>query len=324
MPSRRAYLLGSAALALAPAARVLAQQPGFARIAILYPGSVYTSDEKSLKAALQGYGYVEGRNIRFEVRHASGEYDKLSEHAFLLLRSKPDLVITQGTPAVIALSRATTRIPIVCMSMSDPVGLGMAASLARPGGNVTGLTNLSAELNAKRLALLKETLPGIRRVAYLVRPDNPAFTEIFGAVQASAQPLGVEIQRVAMRPPAELADAFSAMANARTEGLVIADDASYYMHMWSICQAALKRRLPSASTPAFARSGAMIGYGPTGREIVRRVASYVDRILKGANPGDLSIEQPTIFEFVVNTKTAAALGVRISQDTLLRADALIE
>jgi len=323
--SRRSCLLGSAALALAPAARVLAQQPQqFTRVAILYPGSVYTDNANALKKALQEYGYVEGRNIRFEVRHAHGLYGDLPGHAFDLVRGKPDLIITQGTPAVLALSQATASIPIVCMSMSDPVGLGVAASLARPGRNVTGLTNLTAELNAKRLALLKETVPGIRRVAYLMHPDNPAYAPIFGSMQPAAQSLGMELQRFDMRPLAELDGAFAAMAAARIDALVIADEASYYMHMWSICEAALKRRLPSVSDLAFAQAGTLIGYGARGLEVARRVASYVDRIVKGANPGELSIERPTIFEFVVNLRTAAALGVRISQETLLRADRVVE
>jgi putative tryptophan/tyrosine transport system substrate-binding protein len=323
MISRRRCLLGSAALALAPATRVLAQPRGRpARIAILFPGSV--TNERALRAALRERGYEEGKTVRFEVRHAHGNYDALRAIAQNLIHTRPDLIITQGTPAVVALREATASIPIVSMSMSDPVGFGVAASLARPGGNVTGLSNLTAELNAKRLALLREVAPGVRRIAYLMRADNPAYPRIFTAMQDAARSLGMQIQRFDMRPPAELQAAFAAMVKARIEALVIADDASYYSHMRQICDAALQGRLVSAADLAMVHAGATIGYGARGPEIARRVASFVDRILKGAKPGELSIERPTVFDFVINLKTAAALGIRVSQETRLSADRVIE
>jgi putative ABC transport system substrate-binding protein len=284
-----------------------------------------------LAAFLQGLrdlGYAEGRNFAIEYRWAGGNYDRLAGLAAELVDLKVDLIVTYGTPGCQAAKHATTTIPIVMAVVGDPVRSGLVASLARPGGNMTGLSIQDFELIIKRFELLKEVVPTASRVAYLEVPGTQP-TDVAESLRTqqntAAKSIGIQLQRFGVRGVDEYAGAFSAMAKSGVQALSVASVAPLAAHAAEIAALAAQHRLPTIGRPkAFAKAGGFLAYGPNLPDLYRRAAIYVDKILKGAKPADLPIEQPTKFELVINLKTAKALGLTIPPSVLLRADQVIE
>jgi len=280
---------------------------------------------ESLRAGLRDLGYVEGKNIVIEFRWAEGRYDRLPDLAAELVRLKVDVLVTAGTPGTLAAKQATTTIPIVMVGIGDAVATGVVASLARPGGNITGSTDSVPELMAKLLELLKEIMPRTRRVAVLVNPDNPPRrAPTFKAMESTAGSLKVELQKFEARRPSEFESAFSRMAKSRVDAVVVTSDVLFNYNVAAVADLAAKTRLPSAGVKAFAEAGGLLGYGLNFPDMDRRAAYFVDKILKGVKPEDLPVQQPTKFELVVNLKTAKALGLTIPQSILVRADQVID
>jgi ABC-type uncharacterized transport system substrate-binding protein len=296
------------------------------RIGLLGAGSASGSanDVEALRGGLRDLGYVEGKNIVVESRWAEGKFDRLPDLAADLVRLKPDGLLTVGTPATLAAKRATATIPIIMVNAGDAVATGLVASLARPGGHITGVTILSPELTAKRLELLKEGFPRTRQIAVLLNPDNPAQQLSFQAMEPTARQLNVGLQRFDVREAGELESTFSAMAKQRVDAVTISVDALFYLHGQAIAALASRQRLPSAGPKEFAEAGGLIGYGVNRSDGWRRAAYFVDKILKGAKPADLPVEQPTKFELVINQKTAKALALTLPPSLLGRADQVIE
>ena len=324
---RRAFV-ATIAGGVAAASRVaLAQQPAkIPRIGFLGAESAsgYASNVEALRAGLRDLGYVEGKSIAIEYRWAEGKYDRLPDLAGELARLRVAVIVTHGTPGTIAAKRATTTIPIVMATVGDPVATGLVASLARPGGNVTGSIALGPELMAKRLELLKEAVPRTTRVAVLVNPDNPARASDLSRMEVSAGSFHVRLQQFEVRGPHEFENAFSAMAKSRMDAVVIQQDGKLSANLRAIADLAAKRRFPSTGIMEFAEAGGMIGYGANLLEMYRRAAYFVDKILKGANPGNLPVEQATKFQLAINLKSAKALGLTIPQSLLRRADEIIQ
>jgi putative ABC transport system substrate-binding protein len=329
--SRRRLLLALLALAaclgpFGPASAADAQQPATPRhigvlLAVFSPES---KEPQALRQGLRDAGYSEGRDVVIEWRSANGDYDRVSELAAELVQRKVEVIVVESTPAAQAVKRATSTIPIVLALVADPVGSGLVASLAHPGGNVTGLSSTGAELSAKRLQLLKETIPRLTRVAVLRNPANPWHTKVVEDLKAVAPSLSIELSVVGMRTPEEIGPAFSAVRRAHAEALYILQDAFFFTHRRTLLGLASKAQLPVIyGERDFADAGALMSYGPNLGDMYRRSAGYVDKILKGAKPADLPIEQPTKFELVVNLKTAKALGITIPESILLRADEVI-
>jgi putative ABC transport system substrate-binding protein len=270
-------------------------------------------------------GYVEGQNILIEGRYYGDRTERLPALAAELVRLNVDVIVAGAPPAPEAAQRATSTIPIVMASHADPVGSGLVVSLARPGRNVTGLSALSPELVGKRLQLLKEAVPRISRVAVLSNPTIPSHALELREAEVAARSLKVQLQVLQARAPSDFASAFSAMTKDRAGGLIALGGSMFFAHRTRIVELAAQSRLPAMyGVKEYAEAGGLMTYGVNLRESFRRAATYVDRILKGAKPGDLPIEQPTKFEFVVNLKTATALGLTIPPSLLLRADQVIE
>jgi putative ABC transport system substrate-binding protein len=277
-----------------------------------------------LRAGLRDLGYVEGTNIVIEGRWAEGNYDRVPDLAAELIRLKADVLVVAGTKALLGARRATTTVPIVVTSSGDIVALGLVASLARPGGNITGSTNLAAEISPKRLEFLKETAPRIVRTAYLVNPANPGFGPNLQALWARAKSLQLELQPFEVRGPNDLDGAFTEMTQRRMEAVVLQDDTLLLANLRAIVELVTRYRLPAAGSVTFAEAGGLIGYQQDLGQLDRRAAIFVDKILKGAKPADLPIEQPTKFHLAVNLKTAKALGLTIPPSLLARADQVIQ
>ncbi|MBI1846832.1 MAG: ABC transporter substrate-binding protein [Candidatus Rokubacteria bacterium] len=326
----RPALAGALALSVlaAPLAADAQQSRKVYRIGILSPGPAEPSP--SLDAFSQGLrelGYVEGRDFVIEYRWAEGKLERLPELAAALVRLKMDVLVpTGGTPAILAAKHATREIPIVFPVAADPVGSGLVASLARPGGNVTGFSNQSTDLTAKRLELMKEALPGVSRVAVLWNPANPAMVRRFGDARSAAATLGLTFQSVEVQgDPGEFERAFSAVSKQRPDALLVVSDAFTILHRTRVVELAKLHRLPTmAEGRVYVDAGALMSYGQNPLDPFRRAALYVDKILKGAKPADLPVEQPTKFELVINLKTAKTLGLTIPQSLLLRADEVIQ
>jgi putative ABC transport system substrate-binding protein len=301
-----------------------AQKPALPAIGFL--GSESASNQakrlEALRTGLRDLGYVEGKNIVIEVRWAEGRYDRLPALAAELVALKVSAIVTSGTKATVAMARATTTIPIVIASTGDVVALGLATNLARPGGNITGLTNLTPELSVKRLELLKEAVPRSRHVAFLVNPADPPSS--LQALETAARALKVEVRQFDVQGPSEFDSTFAVIVQSRVDAIVVQGDTMFAVNAKAIADLAVKHRLPSAGIVEFAEAGGMIGNGPDLLERHRRAAAYVDKILKGANPGDLPFEQATKFQLVINLKTAKALGLTVPQSLLLRADEVIQ
>jgi putative ABC transport system substrate-binding protein len=318
-------LLGGAAVVWPLTAR--AQQPAkVARIGFLGSSSAsgWARRVEALRAGLRNLGYVEGKNIVIEFRWADGMYDRLADLAAELVRLKVEVLVTHGTPGTIAARRATTTIPIVMVHSGDAVATGLVASLARPGANVTGSTLLNPELMAKRLELLKEAIPRIAQVAVLLNPDNPTKRPVLEAMETTAASLRVTLHPFDARGPNEFDGRFSAMAERRVEAVVILEDSVFVANARAIGALAEKTRLFSAGFPEFAEAGGLIGYGANYLAMYRRAAFFVDKILEGAEPADIPVQQPTRFDFIINVKTARALGLAVPKPTLLRANEVIE
>jgi putative ABC transport system substrate-binding protein len=280
---------------------------------------------EAFRQGLRELGYLEGRSIVVEYRWADGKFDKLPELAAELIRSNVDVIVTAVTQASIAAKKATATIPIVMVGVSDPVGSGLVSSLARPGMNVTGTSSMTAEIVGKHLELLKETLPKISPVAALWNPANPVFQALqLREIDLAARTLGVQLQFVEARGAEEIDRAFAAISKAGTKAVIVLGDPVFISHRKRIADLAMKRRLPAVSgTKEHAEAGGLMAYGPSFPDMYRRTAYYVDKILKGAKPADLPVEQPTKFELVINLKTAKQIGLTIPPNVLARADKVI-
>ena len=303
-----------------------AQQPASPRhIGVLLVGrSPESKDAQEFRRALVDAGYVEGRDVVIEWRSAMGDYARVPPLVADLIQRKVDVIVVDGTLATQALKRATSTIPIVMALVADPVGSGLVANLAHPGENVTGVSHMSAELTAKRLELLKQAVPRTVRVAVLWNPAQPTHRKAVQDLEAAAPSLSIELNFVSARTPEEIGPAFSAVSRAHAQALYVLESALAYSHRTTLLKLASKGRLPVIyGERHFADAGALMSYGPSYEDLFRRSAGYVDKILKGARPGDLPIEQPAKFELVVNLKTARALGITIPDSILLRADEVI-
>jgi putative ABC transport system substrate-binding protein len=279
---------------------------------------------EALRGGLRELGYVEGRNLAIEYRWADGKYERAPELAAELVRLKVEVLVTHGTPGSRAAKGATTTVPIVMASVGDAVLVGLVASLARPGGNITGSAFFNPELAAKRLELLKETLPRLTRAAALINPDNPGQGTLLQAMEPTAKSLKLELLVVDVLGPADFEKAFKTMADKHVGAVVVAEDGMINSNLQAIATRAAGARLPSIGMAEFAESGGLMGYGVNFSEMYRRAAVFVDKILKGAKPGDLPIERATKFETILNQKAAKALGITFPRSVLVRADKLIE
>ena len=320
-----AALVGSLGLVCLPV-KADAQQPALPRrIGVLL--GVFSPESKEAQAFRQGLrdaGYVEGRDVVVEWRTASGDYARLPEVVADLVQRQVDVIVSDSTIGTRALKRATPTIPIVMATVADPLGSGFVTSLAHPGGNVTGLSMMIPDFSAKRLQLLKEAIPRVTRVAVLWNPDTPFHPKVIEELKAAAPSLSIELKFVGVRTPEEIDPAFSAVSRAHAQALYVIEDVLFTTHRTTLLKLASKGRLPiTYGDRVFADEGGLMSYGPNYGDMVRRSAGYVDKILKGAKPGDLPIEQPTKFEFVVNLKTAKSLGITIPQSILLQADEVI-
>jgi putative tryptophan/tyrosine transport system substrate-binding protein len=320
---------GALALLLAMLSSVLgaeAEQPGKVyRIGFLGGTSAEAAPLRSLREGLRKFGYVQDKNIAFEYRFAQDKNERLPTLAAELVRSKVDVIVSHASPPTRAAMQATGTIPIVMVSVGDPVGTGFVASLARPGGNVTGLSNNDTGLAAKRLQLLKEALPKLSRVAVLKNPANTSTESQFRETESAARALAIEVQPVDVRDPKELELAFSVMAKARAGAFTVMGDPLFLSQQKRIADLALTKRLPSVfPRNENVEAGGLMSYGTNLADLYRQAAAYVDKILKGAKPGDLPVEEPTRVHLVINQKTAKALGITIPQELLRRADQVIE
>jgi putative tryptophan/tyrosine transport system substrate-binding protein len=302
-----------------------AQAQQVTRIGVLTLGVGTSSPYVRLfREGLRNHGYIEGKNIALEYRFAQGHVDKLPGMAAELVGMKVRVIVTESGPAALAVRQVTKQIPIVMAVATNPVSLGLAASLARPGGNVTGLTLAGAERTAKQLQLLKESVPGVSSVAVLYSPRLDIEADL-GQARETAQSLGLTLQFFQVRDPREFASTFAAVAKARPGGLITIGHGLLIGNSKGIAEFALNSRLPGVFPEReFAEAGGFMAYGPDIGFNFMRAASYVDKILKGAKPGDLPIEQPTKWGLVVNLRTAKALGVNVPGSVLVRADELIQ
>jgi putative tryptophan/tyrosine transport system substrate-binding protein len=316
-------LLGGAAVAWPLAVR--AQQLGrIVRIGYLSPARL-PQLLQALHNGLRELGFVEGQSVVIDYRFAEGQTKTMDELAAELVRLGPDVIVTVASGAALAAKRATTTIPIVMATVGEPVGIGLVASLARPGGNITGVTLYGSELARKRLELLKETIPGVRRVALLGNAANPFSAFSWNEIQPAGPALGLELRLFAIRELGELPASFAAMKRDGVDSLVVLSDALFNATRKNIIALAAEHRLPAMfEAREFAEDGGLMAYGPNIAEMTRRSASLIAKIIKGANPGDLPIEQPTTFELIINVQTGKALGVTFPATVLLRADKVIE
>jgi putative tryptophan/tyrosine transport system substrate-binding protein len=326
---RRRFLITAGALLAAPL-QGFAQQPATTIPRIGFLGvstpAAWATRVEAFRAGLRDLGYVEGKNIAIEFRFAEGQFDRLPELAAELVRLKVDVIMTHTVPGALAAKRATATnpIPVVMTNVGDAVGTGIVASLARPGGNITGDTFFVTELVAKRLELLRDAIPRLRRVAVLANPDNAGTGQSLQAMEIAAKALNVALLRFNVRSPADLDGAFAAMAKENVDALAVIEDIVLIQLHRRITESAVKQRLPSIGFVEYADAGGLFGYGPNNVALYRRAAVFVDKILKGAKPADIPIERPTTFEFVINMKTAKALGFSVPTAFRLRADREIE
>jgi putative ABC transport system substrate-binding protein len=322
---RRDFLgvLGGAAVAWPLSAR--AQQPSkVVRIGILSLTSGPSPADEGFQNGLRQLGYVEGQNLVMLYRWAAGRKERLVDLAIELLQLKVDVFASGSTEAIFAIRSVNSAIPIVMTNISDPIGSGLVSSFARPGGNTTGLTMYSSDLAGKRLELLREVVPRLRRVAILVERDHPPTATLVKETEAAAQALQLELQILQVRPDL-IADAFRSLSKEKTDGIVIQQTASLNAYIRQIADLAISHQLPTIQeTLSFVEAGGLMAYGPNRSALGERAAWYVDRILRGTNPADLPIEQPTKFELALNLKTAKALGLTVPPTLLTRADEVIE
>ena len=306
-----------------------AQQPKkVPRIGFLVPDSQSAASirTEAFRQRLHELGYVEGQSIVIEYRFAEGKIDRFPDLAAELARLKVDIIVAAGGNGITrAAQQATNTIPIVMTNVLDPVGSGLIASLARPGGNITGLTAISSDLAGKRLELIKETLPKASRIAVLLDPGDASKVVELKEAQAAAHSLGIKLQSIEVRSPADFENAFKAGVRKQAGALLVLQSAVTNTHRKPIAELATKNRWPTMwGESGLLDAGGLMSYGPNYADLFRRAATYVDKILKGAKPADLPVEQPTKFEFVINLKTAKALNLTIPQSVLYRADKVIK
>jgi len=305
-----------------------AQQPTTVpRIGYLSANSLSSASAfvEAFRQGLRELGYTEGKNVVIEWRSAEGKFDQLPDLAAELVRLRVDVIFAAAAPAIKAASQATKTIPIVFEMLADPVSAGFVSSLAKPGGNLTGVAGLAPELSGKRLELLKEIVPRLKRVAILGNPSNPNFRSVLTETKTAASALGLQLQVLEVKEPAKLQNAFSAMTKARAEALSIIPDPMFVGEQKRIIDLAAKGRLPVIyGTSGAVDAGGLIAYAPSQSEMFKRAATYIDKILKGAKPADLPVEQPTKFEFIINLKAAKQIGLTIPPNVLARADRVIK
>jgi len=293
------------------------------RVGVLLFVPMTPAAQEAFRDGLRDHGYVEGQTIVVDWRSATGSLDRANAVAAELVGLNVNVIVAEFTPAIQAAKKATQTIPIVMASAGDPVGAGLVASLARPGGNVTGFSNMAAELSGKRFELLHELVPGLMRVGLLIHGDDPLDKTFVEQTRAAATNAGIQLSVVRVPHPDNLDAAFGALMKARAGAVIV--PANLPVPMARTAQTALRHRLPSISlVNQFPEAGGLLSYGASRVYILRRTAGYVDKILKGAKPGDMPVERPTRFELVINLKTAKALGLTIPPSLLLRADHVIE
>jgi putative ABC transport system substrate-binding protein len=322
---RRDFLIAAGALLVVPTVTVAQPARKIPRIGYLSSSSRSSRFHEAFQEGLRELGWVEGQNIVIDHRFADGKFDRLPELAAELVRLKVDIIVAQATPAALAARSATGSIPIVIINVGDPVGLGLVTSLARPEGNVTGAAfDVGLETFGKALELLKEVIPKANHVAVLSNPANPAQAIAIGYLKVAAQSLGLRLLLREARGPDEFGRAFAEIAKERVDALLIVAESLFQLHRTPLADLALKYRLPTMyGIRENVLAGGLMSYGPSLSQNSRRAATFVDKILKGAKPADLPVEQPTKFELVINLKTAKSLGLTIPQSLLLRADEVI-
>ncbi len=324
-PTRRAFF---ALIAIAAARLSLAQSSGRVfRVGFLIPRSSanFANRLDAFRNGMRELGYVEGRDLVIEWRFADGDYDRLPALARELVQAKVDVIVADSTPGVQAVRAATATIPVVMISVGDPVASGFVKSLSRPGGNVTGLSNVTADVSSKYVELLREAMPGLTRIAVLVNPDNANHRGIASQVQAAARSKGMSASTVSARTPAEIDAAFAGLRKDGVGALVVMGDPFYGQQARQFAELTLKHRVPTLATNrSLTEAGGLLSYGQDLVEHYRRAASYVDKLLKGASAAELPVEQSTKIELVVNLRTAKALGLVIPTPLLLRADHVVQ
>jgi putative tryptophan/tyrosine transport system substrate-binding protein len=315
-----------AVVLLAVAVIAEAQQPGkVSRIGYVSGSSGFGPREEALQQGLRDLGYVEGQNITIEWRFADGQQDRLPKLVDELVHLKVDTIVTEGARVTRAAKNTTKTIPIIMGSDGDPIGDGHVASLARPGGNITGLATLITGLSGKRLEVLKEAIPGISRVGVIWNPESPPSAAGFKEAQIAAQALGLQLQSFEVRAPTDFEGAFQAATKGRVRALTVLSDSLMFSNRTRILALVAKHKLPTMHTQSlWAEDGGLMSYGTNLPDLFRRAATYVDKILKGAKPADLPVEQPTKFDFVINLKTANQIGLTIPPNVLARADRVIK
>ena len=324
MISRRIFLVGIASLVATPLAAGAQQAGKLWRIGVLM--SLYSPDAdppQALRQRLRDLGYVEGQNLVIDWRYQLDDFNRLPALAAELVRLKPDIIVADATVAVRAAMQATATIPIV-MNSADAVGGGLVSNLARPGGNVTGVTRMLPEMSAKRLQLLKEAVPTVSRVAVLWSPATPWHAAMLKEVEAAAPSLRIQPIAITVRNREDFGNAFAEIASGRVDALFVTQMMTPAARGQLVEFAAKKRLSTMFTNRDYVMAGGLMSYAPNFSEMFRHAAQYVDKILKGARPGDLPVEQPTKFELVVNLKTAKALGLTIPQSMLLRAEEVIQ
>jgi len=326
---RRTFILAAAAWpALAWAGAARAQAPAkVRRIGLLSPSSPSLAALvlQAFRRGLRDLGWVEGKNMIIEYRYAEGSTDRLPDLAADLVRLNVDVIVVSSAPAAVAAQKATRAIPIVIAAAGDPVASGLVENLARPGGNITGLSQMTHETAGKRLELLKEIVPKLSRVAVLWNAQGGGSASSWKELQNPARQLGIQLHSIEVRSPSDFDKAFEDATRARAGALFVTAEPVITTNLERIAGLAARSRLPSIfQWSEFADAGGFVSYGPDRADMYRRAATYVDKILKGAKPGDLPVELPTKFELVINMKTAGALGITIPQSVLLRADRVIE
>jgi putative ABC transport system substrate-binding protein len=324
---RRLLLIALSAGALATPFASRAQQQRVYRIGFL--GNSTAALEANLvgpfREGLRDLGYVEGRNIVIEYRWAEGKYARFPELIAELVARKVDVIVTAGTPAALAVQRATATIPLVMVAVGDPVGTGLVASLARPGGNSTGLTSIAPDLEGKRLELLMEVVPKLSHVSFLLNPDNAFHVGSEKQARTAAQVLHLDVQFVGVRADSDFDRAFNAIVGQRSDAFIVLADRVFLHNRARIVDFAVRNRLPAVYPyRELVEAGGLMSFGPNYADMHRRAATYVDKILKGAKPADLPVEQPTKFELIINLKSAKAFGLTIPQSLLVRADEVIQ
>ena len=304
-----------------------AQRPNTYRIGFLSPASAASMEARvgRFRQGLRELGYVEGQNTTIEYRWAEGKEGQLANLAVELVRLKVDVFVSHGVLATQAAKLASATVPIVCFACGDAISVGLVDSLARPGGNITGLTVLAPEVSGKRIELLKEAIPGFTRLAVLWNSENPVSKPELTEAEDAAHLGGLPLQSISVTKPNDLGGAFSSMRSDGAQAVIVLSDAMFFGNRKQIADLAIANRLPAISyTGEFAKSGLLMGYGPDLQALASRAATYVDKILKGSKPGELPIEQPAKFELIINLSTAKALGLTVPYSLLSRADELVE